>query len=55
MPIHSVVSRSCKEAQFDCANKQAGANFENLKLLIVPETKSALDIVDATLPLENAG
>ena len=50
MPIHSVVSRFYDAAKFNCCtNKQTGVNFENLKLLIVPETKSALYIIDATL------
>jgi len=53
--IESVVSRFYNENKFNCANNQTEANFENLKLLIVPETKYALDIIDATLPLDNAG
>ena len=52
--IHSVVSRFYNQTKFNCANNQTGANFGNLKLLIVPKTKSALDIIDSTLPLDAA-
>lgn len=42
--IRPTVSRYYNETNFNCANKQAGDNFDNLKLLIVTETKSALYI-----------
>ena len=38
-PISSVFSKHYNAVKFICVNKQAGVNFNNLKLLTVPENK----------------
>ena len=43
MPIRDVFSKDYNAVKFNCVNKQAGANFDNLKLPTVPEKKSAPD------------
>ena len=50
--IHIVMSIYYNEA--NCTNKQAGASLYNIKWLVVSDTKSTLDIVDATFTLYNA-
>jgi len=42
-PICSVFNKPYNAVKFNCVTKQAGANFDNLKLLIAPEKKYAPD------------
>ena len=55
-PIHTDTNRNCNEAKVTSVYKQSGVNNNNLKQLIGPKTKSALDIVvTAASVLDTAG